>query len=235
MLKFHAVIFAEKSYVACFPSLERTEVVQNFPQVANLRRLRGQPKFRQFTVGYIGAISLTRGFGETLEVLSSLDKQGLSIAFECIGPLRPEAATYFEHWKTRNLDTSMRVNLRGFMPAEEGLKTIARCQVGLALLQPSPNYLGSYPTKIFEYMALGIPFITSNFPLYQEIVETYQCGICVDPLDKLQVANAIQKLASDNNLLEEMGRKGIEAAESTFSWDREESKLLEFYRNVLRV
>ena len=47
----------------------------------------------------------------------------------------------------------------------------ARATAGLALLKPVGDYPDSYTTKLFEYMALGLPVITSDFPLYRDVVE----------------------------------------------------------------
>ncbi len=56
---------------------------------------------------------------------------------------------------------------------------IAQCHAGLAILGPIPNNVESYPAKMFEYLGLGIPVIVSNFSLFQDVVERYQCGLRV--------------------------------------------------------
>ncbi len=58
-------------------------------------------------------------------------------------------------------------------------------------LHPTANYMVSLPIKMFEYMAAGIPVITSNFLLWREIVEGNDCGLCVDPLGPKAIATAI--------------------------------------------
>ena len=79
---------------------------------------------------------------------------------------------------------------------------------------------------MFEYMGLGIPVVVSDFPLYREVVEKYQCGLAVDPLDTEAVAKAMTFLVENPNEAAEMGRRGQEAAVSQFSWKSEEAKLL---------
>ncbi len=74
--------------------------------------------------------------------------------------------------------------------------------------------------------------ITSNFPLYQDVVERYECGFCVNPSDSQELANRIAELANSNERILEFSTNGIRAAESKFNWDREEEKLLAVYQTL---
>ena len=110
---------------------------------------------------------------------------------------------------------------------------MARCHIGLAMLEPVPNYLESYPTKLFEYMALGLPVVTSNFPLYREIVERVGCGICVDPRDPVAIAGGMRRLLENPAEASDMGMRGRKAVRERFNWDTEAQKLIAFYALLL--
>ena len=43
------------------------------------------------------------------------------------------------------------------------------------------------PVKMFEYMAAGLPVIASNFPLWESIINKYNCGICVNPYSAIEI------------------------------------------------
>ncbi|MFD2270345.1 glycosyltransferase [Undibacterium arcticum] len=60
---------------------------------------------------------------------------------------------------------------------------------------------------MFEYMAAAIPVIASNIPLWREIVEGNDCGLCVDPYDPAAIANAIDYLALNPDVARRMGEK----------------------------
>ena len=125
------------------------------------------------------------------------------------------------------------VRFRGFMRPQDGWPLIARCRAGLALMQPSPNSVGSYPTKIFEYMALGIPVITSNFPLYQAVIVTADCGLCVDPTSIEAIAEAIRFIVDHPDEARAMGEHGRAAVIESYNWATEATKLLDLYARTL--
>jgi glycosyltransferase involved in cell wall biosynthesis len=78
-------------------------------------------------------------------------------------------------------------------------------------------------------MALGLPVIASNFPLYRDLVEGNGCGLCVDPLDECAIAAAIDQLITNPAEAEAMGQRGREAARTRYNWDTEAAKLLSLY------
>jgi glycosyltransferase involved in cell wall biosynthesis len=105
------------------------------------------------------------------------------------------------------------------------------CRIGLAVLRPEPNYLESIPTKMYEYMALGLPVILSNFPLYRDVVSRHQCGLCVDPGDPEDLAAAILQLLGDPQKAREMGERGRQAVVRNYDWEHQLDHLVALYAN----
>ena len=83
-------------------------------------------------------------------------------------------------------------------------------------------------------MALGLPVITANFPLYQAVIEPNNCGFCVDPNQPTQVAEALLYLIKYPEEAQTMGQRGRKAVEQSYNWSSEARKLLDFYSNILR-
>jgi glycosyltransferase involved in cell wall biosynthesis len=101
------------------------------------------------------------------------------------------------------------------------------------LFHPVPNHVFAQPNKMFEYMSAGIPVIASDFPLWKAIIEGNKCGICVDPLNPDEIADAIEWIAQHPNEAEEMGNNGRRAVETIYNWDIERNKLLAFYQKII--
>ena len=104
--------------------------------------------------------------------------------------------------------------------------------VGLCILKPIQNYFYSQPIKIFEYMASGIPFICSNFPLWVQIANESGAGVCVDPSDPIKLAETINGLLSDRSKAEKMGQSGYKYVTCNCSWSIEEKKLISLYEGM---
>ncbi len=105
--------------------------------------------------------------------------------------------------------------------------------IGLCLFQPAPNHLEAMPTKVFEYMAAGLPVIASDLPALREIVEGSGAGICVDPRDSLEVARAINFLLENPEQMQALGRCGQQAVAERYNWASEAQALTGLYRELL--
>jgi len=90
------------------------------------------------------------------------------------------------------------------------------------------------PNKIFEYMIAGLPVIASNFPLWKEIVEGNNCGICVNPLDPKEIANAIKYLIDHPDEARAMGENGRRSVLEKYNWEKESEKLIRLYEEILK-
>lgn len=106
-------------------------------------------------------------------------------------------------------------------------------RAGLCLLYPTANYVNSLPVKMFEYMAAGLPFVASDFPLWKSIVEKTGAGICVNAENIPAVQMAVKKLLQNEEMAEEMGRNGRKSVERKYQWKMEAGKLEWLYQKVM--
>lgn len=107
-----------------------------------------------------------------------------------------------------------------------------RAVVGLVLLLPKKNYVESLPIKMFEYMAAGIPFVASDFPLWVQIAKETKAGICVDVNNVRKVRETIRFLIDNREMAMEMGKNGRQMIEQKYNWIYSEQSLLELYSGL---
>ncbi|MEM7337896.1 MAG: glycosyltransferase [Actinomycetota bacterium] len=105
-------------------------------------------------------------------------------------------------------------------------------RIGLSLLHPTSQYKIAEPTKIFEYMSVGLPIVGSDMGPTREIVTKHKCGVLVDPYDATAIADAIRYLLDDIDVAAEMGERGL-AASADYTWERQGAGLASAYHRIL--
>ena len=100
------------------------------------------------------------------------------------------------------------------------------------MLHPEPSLVDAYPTKMFEYMAAGLPVVAADFPLYREILDDGRCGILVPPADPAALARAIEWIFAQPGDAQAMGQRGRRRVEALYTWAAEREKLLRLYRRL---
>jgi glycosyltransferase involved in cell wall biosynthesis len=203
----------------------RTVVVSNFPRLEELPTPNPGGAEKERAVCYVGGISELRGANVMVQAMAGVDAVLLLAGRFSSAALRAELAA------TPGWD---RVVELGYIGSDELSRTLARSRVGLALLAPVPTYIVCQPTKVYEYMAAGVPAVVSNFPLWRRIVEDNDCGFCVDPTDPMAVRDAIRWLLDHPREADAKGRNGRRAVERQYRWEPEADRLLELYEEVLR-
>ncbi|MBN2852669.1 MAG: glycosyltransferase [Clostridia bacterium] len=125
------------------------------------------------------------------------------------------------------------VSYLGYLNRKGVMKVYEKSMAGLCLFNPYPNNMIDPPTKIYEYMASGIPTICSNFKSMEEVVLTYDCGISVNPNNREEIESAIIYLSSHKDEVKRMGQNGLKAINEILNWEIHEKVLIDAYRRFL--
>lgn len=197
--------------------------INNFPILEEFACASGQWGLSRNSVVYVGGLSKARGIRE---IICALNYAGSELKLKLAGNFTEKE---FER-ECRQMSAWEKVDYLGFLDRSGVSETLGHSFAGLVTLHPLINYLDALPVKMFEYMAAGLPVIASNFPLWASIINEAECGICVDPMDPKEIAEAILYLEKNPDVAERMGRKGLKAVQDKFNWKIEEAKLIEFYR-----
>lgn len=200
----------------------RTIDINNFPLLGELATGEVDWCQKQNQVCYVGGIGRIRGILEVVQAMGRVQSGARLQLGGTFSELDFEVLVQAEAgWRE--------VDALGWLDRDGVRSVLGRSVAGLVTLHPVINYIDALPVKMFEYMAAGVPVIASNFPLWSEIVEGNECGICVDPLDPEAIAQAIDFLVTQPQEAERMGRNGRLAVAGKYNWMIEEAKLLQFY------
>ncbi len=199
--------------------------VNNFPVIDFGKELPDW-NTKENKVCYIGSLTKVRGITELISSLSFVK----GVTLELGGAFSPENYRD-EIIKTEGWD---KVNEYGFINSKTVNGIMAGSKAGLVTFYPEPNHINAQPNKIFEYMSAGIPVIASNFPLWKKIIEKNNCGICIDPLDPVQIAKAITYICENPEKAEQMGKKGLQLVKEKYNWEIEKKKLVSIYSKLIQ-
>lgn len=163
-------------------------------------------------VVYLGRLTVPRG---ALDLVALAQLAQGRFRVELIGPADPDCAdavaqAHADGW----------LHHHGFLPNSQALPIIAGSMAGLSLLHDEPNYAHSRPTKAMEYMAFGVPVITTPNPVSVDLVDRYSCGIVVPFEDPAAACEAILALQADGARREALGARGRRGAVADFDWRR---------------
>ena len=225
--RLDAVISVSPHIVDYFSRINpRTVQVANYPV---LRRDVPQPDLSQPRAIFAGNVTPQWMHETVLQALGSVP----AYRYTLCGPCSPGYLA-----RLGELPGWDRTDYLGRIPQDEVFARMARSSVGLALLRPGRNTDGRRGTmgntKLFEEMMAGLPVICTDFALWRELVEHWQCGICVDPEDPEALAAALRRLAEHPEEARRMGENGRRAVEEAFNWEGEERKLLALYEDILK-
>lgn len=196
--------------------------VKNLPLVNELTVIKSDVSNRK--VCYVGGLNKVRGVYELVQCLDQCSAQ-LILAGDFEDDHFKNKLFKHPNWKY--------VDYRGYLNREQIKQVFADSAVGMVTLHPMENYLDALPVKLFEYMAAGIPVISSDFPLWKSIVENSDCGICVDPLSPQRIAEAVNKILADKERAKQMGENGREAVMKIYNWNFEKETLIKFYKSLV--
>jgi glycosyltransferase involved in cell wall biosynthesis len=199
--------------------------INNYPVLSEFEGLANK-KPRKNMVCYVGGISLARGINE---IVDSLTLTKSNVTLNLVGEFSEQQVkrviSFKKGWQL--------VNDFGFLD-RAGIKGVfSNSLAGLVTFHALPNHIDAKPNKMFEYMSAGLPIIVSDFPLWRDIVEKNQCGLCIDPLVPKEIAQAIDYMVTYKKEAKLMGKNGRNAVLKKYNWAIEERKLINFYYKLL--
>lgn len=83
------------------------------------------------------------------------------------------------------------------------------------------------PLKLFEYMAAGLPIVTSDLPVLRELLRHDDTALLVTPDGVPEYADAIGRLAADADLRERLARRAQEDLRH-HTWENRAARILAF-------
>lgn len=178
-------------------------------------------------VVYLGRVAASRGVHELLELGERL--QGTA-SVELVGQADCDVRPVVEQ-----ADADGRIRWHGFVPNDRALELVRGAAFGLSLLRDEPNFRHSMPTKLLEYLANGVPVVTTPLPQATALLDRHDLGTVVPFGDVDAAEAAIRAGLADPADLRRRAEAGRTAARSERTWTTEGPRFVALLETVARA
>jgi glycosyltransferase involved in cell wall biosynthesis len=159
-------------------------VVRNLPDLT-LLPAPAEPEQRPRAL-YIGDVRESRGLFTMLQMIELAPDWELDI----VGPVAARDRERLAAWQSSSTAAG-RVRMHGRMPPLAAWRLAAGAWIGLSLLHSTPAFESAIPSKLYEYLACGLPVLTTPIRRAAELVEQAGAGAVVaDPEEAAKLLNA---------------------------------------------
>jgi glycosyltransferase involved in cell wall biosynthesis len=167
-----------------------------------------------FLASYIGTHGMAHGLHTILKAAKRLENEP-DIRFLLVG----DGAEREKLLREKEALGLTNVIMLGQQPKERMPEFLAASDACLVLLIKSELFKTVLPSKIFEAMAMKRPIILGVEGESRELVEEGGCGLCIEPENDQELAEAVLRLAREPELGATLGERGADFVARRF--DRE--------------
>jgi glycosyltransferase involved in cell wall biosynthesis len=230
------LIFADDATAADFAGFQGPKATLfNFPGRELIER-GAQPAFsrnRRPVVLYLGGMERNRGAALMMAAFADVAAAEPEALLLLVGHFMPPGLEDGMMAEAKRRDIDRAVTFTGRVPFERIGDYLSQATIGWVTWQPYPKNQKNIPTKLFEYMAFGLPVISSDLPSIRPFMGGETAGLLVDPDNPAAHAAALLRLLQDPATAVGMGRVGRRLVETHYNWEVMEPRLLALYQTVL--
>jgi len=172
---------------------------------------------------YQGYFSVGRGIEIILEAFNELNFKDIALVFMGEGAMIKEI-------KSNELYENS-VYIHPFVASDEIIKHTSSADYGISFIEDislSDRYC--LPNKLFEYIAAGLPVITSGLPEMEKFVKIHGVGVSSN---ENSVSGFVEAFGELINMDREALNKNIIKTRKKYNWSTQEKILLNLYENLI--
>ena len=166
---------------------------------------------------FSGTCSKENGILEAISFVTTLNQCGYKVHLIIAGQVPdPQLLKFIENLVKEHHYISL-IGGSTLLPHSTIMDLAAQADFGLVAHQPNPSTENCIPTKVYEYLGLGLPIILQQHPYWESIVAPYQAAVVLDyqNFDPKRVWSQLQNTKFYTN------KPGAE-----ITWEEEAQKLL---------
>lgn len=182
-----------------------------------------------FSLFYGGGINRHRGLQVVIDAVKLLKKRNISIRFDIAG-----TGSYMKtlEKKVLELDLISEVIFHGHKPFNEMIELLSKSDAAIIPHLRTENNDATIPHKLFQYMYLEIPVISSDCVPLKRILSETDTGFIYNSNSPGDLAALLEKLYNNRQLLNEKNHNGKNAVLRKYNWSADKERLINAYDNL---
>ncbi len=173
-----------------------------------------------FLVIYAGAHGMSNDLETALKAAELLqNEEDIHFVFLGDGKEKANLMALAERMKLCNL------HFLPSIPKDQIAATLIQADAGLAILLAVDAYKTTYPNKVFDYMAAGLPVVLAIDGVIRHVVEDAGAGLFAQPGDPEAIAEVVKRLAAEPLLADQMGQAGRRCVDRGFNRENLAAKM----------
>jgi glycosyltransferase involved in cell wall biosynthesis len=156
---------------------------------------------------YLGTMARGRQIEILFDVLRLVRAQFPDALLVLVGEAEDGVQERWLRSRAREAGVADAVLFTGWLPIEQGWRYVRAAEIGLAPYPRGSLLDSGSPTKVVEYLSLGVPVVANDNPDQERILREGGGGICV-PLTAEDFARAACRLLADASLRRTMAASG---------------------------
>lgn len=214
-------------------SPDKVQVVRSGPKLDRLKLTSGNIKYkkgRRFLVGYVGVIGEQEGLDLLLESAKYIVSKRQDVQFGIVG-----GGTELEKIKQLTADMGLSDYVDYYGRVDDATMVDVLNTADICVNPDRPTEMNNLSTmnKIMEYMALKKPIV--QYDLKEGKFSAQGASLYAENTSTLDFAEKMIWLLDNEEERNRMGEYGYSRVVNELSWEFESSKLVSFYKRVLKI
>lgn len=158
-------------------------------------------------IGYLGSLEAFRRLDVLLDVVADLARTMPDLVLLMIGDSEEPGDRAALRARADALGIADRIVWTGWLDTETAWRWLVNADLAVSIVPRDPLYDGASPTKVVEYLALGIPVVANDQPDQDAVLRESGAGWC-GPLDPASLRDAMAGMLADPAGAARMRRAG---------------------------
>ena len=130
-------------------------------------------------LGYLGTLNRQRKLDVLVDMLAIIKSQGRTASLLFVGDGEHAEDRQRIIDRATSLGVQDDVEITGFLPRDAALRRIMQVDIALSPFFPTMVLNSTSPTKLVEYLALGLAVVANRHPEQRAILRATRAGVCV--------------------------------------------------------